>query len=227
MDNFHNTDALSMLANIESNSVDLTLTDPPYVISKASGMQDAKDNGESVKQAITTDFGSWDRDFKMEDLESIINEVFRVTKNHGTAIFFFDIWKITTLKDIMERAGFKGIRFIEWVKTNPVPINSKLNYLTNSREIALTGVKKSKPTFHSEYDKGIYEYPIFQPKGMKRFHPTQKSIPLFDELIRKHSNEGDLVLDCFAGSGTTAISCLNTNRKFVGVNWTRHTMIRL
>jgi len=109
---------------------------------------------------------------------------------------------------------FKQLRFIEWVKTNPVPVNSKINYLTNSREVAITAVKGGKPTFNSKYDKGIYEFPIQNGKG--RFHPTQKSIPLFEELIKKHSNEGDIVLDTFLGGGTTAIACKNTQRKFIG-----------
>jgi site-specific DNA-methyltransferase (adenine-specific) len=78
----------------------------------------------------------------------------------------------------------------------------------------LTGVKKSKPTFNSEYDNGIYRYPIYH--GKDRFHPTQKSLKLFEELIEKHSNEGDTVLDCFLGSGTTAVAALNTKRKFTG-----------
>ena len=97
--------------------------------------------------------------------------------------------------------------------------------MTNSREIAITAVKKSKPTFHSQYDNGIYEYPIYQGLTRKksngdiikeRCHPTQKSIPLFEELIRKHSNEGDLVIDPFLGSGTTYIAARSTGRQCVG-----------
>ena len=76
------------------------------------------------------------------------------------------------------------------------------------------GVKGSKPTFNSSYDNGLYEYPICRDKG--RFHPTQKPIKLIEELILKHSNEGDLVLDCFSGSGTTAVACMNTGRTFLG-----------
>ena len=127
---------------------------------------------------------------------------------------FFDIWKISYLKDIMERNKFKQIRFIEWIKTNPQPLNSGVNYLTNCREVALIGIKGSKPTFNSKYDNGIYSFPL--QGGKNRFHPTQKSLPLFEELIRKHSNEGDTVLDTFLGAGTTAIACKNTERHFKG-----------
>ena len=93
-------------------------------------------------------------------------------------------------------------------------MNSKTNYLTNCREIALLGVKGGKPTFNSKYDNAMYQFPL--QGGRERFHPTQKSIPLFEELIKKHSNEDDIVMDTFLGGGTTAIACKNTNRRFRG-----------
>ena len=91
---------------------------------------------------------------------------------------------------------------------------SKLNYLTNAREIAITGVKGGKPTFNSVYDNGIYSFPICHEKW--RFHPTQKPLELIKTMILKHSNENDLVLDCFSGSGTTAVACQKTGRRFIG-----------
>lgn len=157
-------------------------------------------------------FGEWDNNFK--NLDVVIKECYRILKTSGTIICFYDLWKLTTLRQYFEKPKFKQIRFIEWVKTNPVPLNSKTNYLTNSREIALTGVKGSKPTFHSEYDNGLYSYPICRDKG--RFHPTQKPVMLLEELIKKHSNENDLILDCFSGSGSTAVASYNTNRRFIG-----------
>ena len=114
----------------------------------------------------------------------------------------------------MERNKFKQIRLIEWIKTNPQPLNSKINYLTNCREIALIGVKGSRPTFNSKYDNGIYYYPI--QGGKNKIHPTQKSLRLFEELIRKHSNENDTILDTFLGSGTTALASKNMKRNFKG-----------
>ena len=108
------------------------------------------------------------------------------------------------LKELMEKHKFKQLRFVEWIKTNPQPINSRLNYLTNSREIAILGVKKGKPTFNGEYDNGIYRYPI--QNGKDRFHPTQKSIRLFEDLIKKHSNEGDVVVDTFLGGWNDPLS---------------------
>ena len=164
------------------------------------------------KYAVVTNYGDWDNNFTMELLEKFINHYFRVLKNAGTLILFFDIWKITPLKEMMEKVGFKQIRFIEWIKTNPQPLNSSTNYLTNCQEIALVGVKNLN-LFLTVNMISIYK---FHYKVENLDHPTQKSLLLFEELIKKHSNENDVVLDTFLGSGTTAKACKNTNRNFKG-----------
>ena len=51
----------------------------------------------------------------------------------------------------------------------------------------------------------------------KRVHPTQKPIKLMEYLVKTYTNEGDLVLDFTMGSGSTGVACLNTNRRFVGI----------
>ena len=254
-----NKDGFDYLTTIDNNSIDLILTDPPYITSSETGMgnlhkqiKENKENGithvkteeewESVKEkyigkkemteetmklnymkygsifgskySVQTEYGEWDTSFTMEILDNFIGEYYKKLKKGGTMIIFFDLWKITPLKDLMEKHKFKQIRFIEWIKTNPQPLNSKTNYLTNCREMALLGVKGGKPTFNSSYDNAIYQFPI--QGGKNRFHPTQKSLLLFEELINKHSKEGDIVLDTFLGSGTTAVACKNTKRKFRG-----------
>jgi site-specific DNA-methyltransferase (adenine-specific) len=152
-----------------------------------------------TKYSVKTKYGEWDENFTMETLEAFIKLYYKKLRDGGTCIIFFDLWKLSHLKELMEKHKFKQLRFIEWIKTNPQPVNSRINYLTNSREIAVLGVKKGKPTFNGEYDNGIYNFPI--QGGKNRFHPTQKSIKLFEELIKKHSNEGDLVVDTFLGGG--------------------------
>ena len=84
------------------------------------------------KYCKKTDFGDWDKDFTEEVLDKFIEIYYKKLKKGGTLIIWFDLWKITTLKTIMEKHKFKQIRMIEWIKTNPQPINSKINYLTNS-----------------------------------------------------------------------------------------------
>ena len=210
---FKNQDCYDFLATIPNNTIDLILTDPPYEISKPTNFQNGElKHDDTDRFRISMDFGQWDKE--QQDLKKLCKEYYRVLKPHGTIIIFYDIWKISYLKEALEEEKFKQIRFIEWIKTNPVPINSSINYLTNAREIALTGVKQNKPIFHSKYDNGIYQYPIYQ--GKDRIHPTQKPLNLFIELLQKHSNVGDVVLDTFAGSGTTPVACLKTNRQFYG-----------
>lgn len=216
----HHTDGISLLNKIDKNSVDLVLTDPPYIISKKTGMDalfkkdDKSDSKYGSKYAIQTDYGKWDSEFTIETLENFIAEFHRVLKNGGSCIIFFDLWKIETLSNILTKYKFSKLRYIEWIKTNPVPINSKATYLSNSREIAISCVKGGKATFNSEYDNGVYKYPIYQGKReIDRIHPTQKSLELFEDLIKKHSNENDVVVDPFGGSATTYIACLRNNRK--------------
>ena len=210
---YENTSCFDFLKNIEKNSVDLILIDPPYEISRETNFQNGEATGKDTDRfRISMDFGDWDKNFF--GLEEVFKEGYRILKDGGTLICFYDLWKIETLKKYFENNKFKQIRFIEWIKTNPVPINSKINYLSNAREVAVLGIKKSKPTFNSSYDKGIYSHPICHESG--RFHPTQKPLALMKELIEKHSNVGDIILDCFAGSGTTGAAALELDRNFIG-----------
>ena len=210
---YENESCFEFLPKNKSKSVDLILIDPPYEISRPTNFLSGEETGRDTDRfRISMDFGDWDKNFY--GLEEVFKESYRILRDSGTMICFYDLWKIETIKRYYDDNKFKQIRFIEWLKTNPVPINSKINYLTNSREVAVLGIKKSKPTFHSSYDNGLYQYPICQDAG--RFHPTQKPLALMKELIEKHSNEGDIVLDCFSGSGTIGVAALTTNRKFLG-----------
>lgn len=208
-----NMDCFEYLKLMKSNSVNLVLIDPPYEVSRDTNFQSGEATGKDTDRfRVSMDFGEWDNGFT--GLDVIIKECYRILKKGGTIICFYDLWKLTTLKEYFEKADFRQIRFIEWIKTNPVPLNSKTNYLTNAREIAVVGVKGGKPTFNSEYDNGIYRYPICHDKG--RFHPTQKPLALIEELILKHSQKDDVVFDCFSGSGTTALAASNQGRNFKG-----------
>lgn len=189
--NLVNQDCLEFLKTVSSKSVSLVLIDPPYQVSRKTNFQAGMaKNKDTDRFRISMEFGDWDKEEFLK-LDEVISECYRVLKSSGTIICFYDLWKITKLRKIFEDSKFQQIRFIEWVKTNPVPINSKVNYLTNSREIAIVGVKGRKPVFNSEYDNGIYLYPICHDKG--RFHPTQKPVALLEDLIKKHSYEDDLV----------------------------------
>lgn len=203
-------DCFEHLKNIPSQTVNLILTDPPYNISKESNFTKNSDNKKF--NGISIDFGDWDK--SEIDLNELFSESKRILKKGGTLIIFYDVWKSNNLKSIAEKYGFKQPRVCQWVKTNPVPINSKKNYLSNGIEFFFTFVKGGSPTFNSSYDKGIYNFPICH--GHERtLHPTQKPLSLIRSIIEKHSNIDDLVLDPFGGSGTTGIASIIANRKFI------------
>ena len=208
-------DCLQELPKIESNSIDLIITDPPYLISRDSNFKQISDSTSkemSTKYNISIDFGDWD---KVElDFNYLFKEWFRILKKGGTLIVFYDVWKSNEIKESANMVGFKQPRVCAWTKTNPVPINSKTNYLSNATEYFFTFVKGGKPTFNSVYDNGFYKFPICHGKERLQ-HPTQKPLSLISQLIEKHSNSGDLVLDNFAGTGTVGEACIKLGRDYI------------
>lgn len=205
------SDYQEFMDSLSTGTVDLILTDPPYCISKKTGFSEVVNGVQRF--AVSMDFGSWDHaEINLDDMAKVF---YKSLRRGGTAIVWYDLWKIGKVKEAMESAGFKMIRQIIWQKTNPVPLNMRATYLSNSREMAVVGVKVGKPTFNSKYDSGIYKYPIPRHKG-KRQHPTQKPLELFEELVRKHSKDGDLVVDPFLGAGTTGVAAVRNFRRFAG-----------
>ena len=215
-----NIDAYGYLKTLESGSVDIILTDPPYLISRKSGFKNVGEKGVD-RFAIDIDFGSWDNISEEKYnklLDNVFKECYRVLKDTGVIVVWYDLWKLESLKEIMKQASnnkFRMFRCIEWVKINPVPINSKRFYLTNARECAIVSVKGSKPNFKSEYHDGIFKLPIHRDGG-KRIHPTQKPVELMKQLIKLHTNKGEIILDPFSGSGTTVLAAYLCERKGIG-----------
>jgi DNA modification methylase len=209
-------DCIVELSKIKSNSVDLILIDPPYLISRDSNFKNYSENTSkelvSKYGNISIDFGDWDKEELNWDI--LLKEYYRILRKGGTLLTFYDIWKANEIKESADKYKFKQKRVSCWTKTNPVPINSKVNYLSNANEYFFSFVKGGKPTFNSKYDNGLYSYPICH--GKERYkHPTQKPLRLIKDLIEKHSNPGDLVLDTFAGTGTTAHACILSDRKYI------------
>lgn len=199
-----------LLKEVPQKTADLILTDPPYSISKKTGFKQLGKNSID-RFAVSMDFGKWDKG--EIDLKVFADLSYKALRAGGTIICFYDLWKITRVQEAFISAGFGMIRLIIWEKTNPVPLNSKSIYLSNSREVAVLGIKGGKPTFNGKYDNGVYKFPIHREK---RIHPTQKPLRLMEALIKKHSKPQDLVIDPFLGSGSTALAALKLKRRFIG-----------
>ena len=95
-----NDDCFKFFQSIETNSIDLVLIDPPYEVSRDTNFQSGMAKGLDVDRfRISMDFGNWD--FNFVGLSDVIKEAYRVLKNRGSLICFYDIWKITILKRLL------------------------------------------------------------------------------------------------------------------------------
>lgn len=199
-------DCLEWMPQIEDESIQLMLTDPPYNVSRKSNFHTMKRRG--------VNFGEWDEGFdQIKWLEIACDKV----KKGGSVVVFNDYKNIGVMKETLENKGFTIKEMLIWHKTNPMPRNRDRLYVT-SIEIALWAVKGKGWVFNRQretYENAIFKSPIVNHK--QRHHPTQKPLNVIEELVRIHSNENDVVLDCFLGSGTTAIAAINTNRNFIGI----------
>lgn len=206
--------AFNEIKKVASNSVHLICTDPPYFISKKTNFKNGKGNQKKYG-SISMEFGDWDLKKNSINWFSLMQEFKRILVPGGTMVIFYDIFKLNDIAVTAEKLNLKQPRIGFWEKTNPVPINARINYLSNSREYFISYTKGTKRTFNSYYDRAYYEAPIVS--GKIRFHPCQKPVSVLEKVILTHTNEGDTVLDCFMGSGSTGEAAINLNRKFIGV----------
>jgi site-specific DNA-methyltransferase (adenine-specific) len=197
-------DCLEVMRSISDKSIDLVLTDPPYNI--------ARKNNFATMGRAGIDFGEWDKGF---DLFSYIDQVSRILKKDGSFVVFNDWRNLGAIADYAEKQGFDTKDMIRLEKSNPMPRNRDRRYITDY-ECAIWFVKKgAKWTFNRQDSK--YQRPKFVANIESGLHPTQKNLSLMENLVKIHSNQGDMVIDPFMGSGTTGLACKNLNRKFIGI----------
>jgi DNA modification methylase len=197
-------DCLEVMRTIPDKSIDLVLTDPPYNI--------ARKNNFATMGRAGIDFGEWDKGF---DLFSYIDQVSRILKKDGSFVVFNDWRNLGAIAEYAEKQGFDTKDMIRLEKSNPMPRNRDRRYITDY-ECAIWFVKKgAKWTFNRQDSK--YQRPKFVASIESGLHPTQKNLSLMENLVKIHSNQGDMVIDPFMGSGTTGLACKNLNRKFIGI----------
>lgn len=187
-------DSLTVLRQMESESVDAVITDPPYGINYVS------QTGAKVKND-TAPF-IW-----------FLYDAFRVLKPGGS-IICFTRWDVQqTFIDAMKIAGFKVKSEVIWDKV-------------------LHGMGDTAAAFAPSHEniifaiKGKYSFPGHRPRDLVTYqklassqmiHPTEKPVGLLTNLISSVTKPGDLIVDPFAGSGSTCVAAKKTGRRFIGI----------
>ena len=226
----YNGDCLEYLDKVPDNSVDCIITDPPYNISKENDNRDRSKLDSPImrrKKAINYDFGDWDNMERQEFLDFTrkwFEKCSSKLKEGGGMVCFFNKEDISYFNWICKEYGMRTRTIFTWHKTNPVPAFRKVNYLS-SCEFAWVGSKGEKAwTFNFGYQKDMHNFMETPNKSSYGItdHPTEKPVDLIENFVRIHTNEGDTVLDCFMGSGTTGVACKNLDRNFIGIEKDPH-----
>ena len=201
-------DCLERMKEIPDASVDFVLTDPPYNIAKSNNFHTMGRTG--------IDFGEWDKGF---DLFTYINGLSRICKKDANIVIFNDWKNIGEIAKYAESLGFIIKDMLRWEKSNPMPRNRDRRFVVDYEVAVWLTMPKAKWVFNRQSE--TYDRPCFKgsltPSSEKTEHTTQKPVWLMESILKTLSNEGDTVLDLFMGSGSTGVACLNTNRKFIGV----------
>jgi DNA modification methylase len=212
----YNSDAYEIIDTLYSKQikVDHIITDPPYNISQENNFNTMNNPRTGV------DFGDWDRG--KFNLYSWIPLYAKLLNANGSMIIFCSYRYISYLVDTLESesTGMIVKDIIVWQKSNPMPRNINRRYVQDM-EFAIWAVKKNaKWVFNKPLDKP-YLRSVFTTSlvsGSERLgHPTQKSLKLMQEIINIHTNDNQIILDPFMGSGTTGEAALRLGRRFIGI----------
>ena len=220
----YQADCLEILAALPADCVDLIFADTPYFLS----------NGGITCHAgrmVSVNKGAWDRsrgpDANHEFNHAWLKACQRVLKPNGTIWVSGTSHIIHSVGFAMQQLEFKLLNDISWVKPNPPP-NLSCRYFTHATETIIWAAKnaKSKHKFHyqamrqetrGKQMKRVWEiYPPERDEKLFGKHPTQKPLALLDRILRAASDPGDLVLDPFAGSGTTLLTAFRLRREAIG-----------
>ena len=199
-------DCLEVMQNIPDGSVDLVVTDPPYKIQTSGAGLYKQADKQYVKELCGMKDGF---------SPAILDELCRVMKKINIYIFCSQKQIIPLLEYFVKGKGCNW-NLLTWHKTNPVPACGN-KYLTDT-EFILFFREKGVPIYGEFKTKFTYYVTPLNQKDKKRFgHPTIKPLEIVQNLILNSSAENDVVLDPFVGSGTTGVACVNTGRRFIGM----------
>jgi len=217
-------DALEELKKIPEKSVDLVFADPPYNISKKKGLGWAFSNHVTMQE-------KWDMFSKNEFFDfnkKWISECMRVLKPSGNFFVCGSYHNIYQIGYIMQHFGLRIVNSIIWFKPNAQPNITARMFTESTEQIiwACNGDSKWKFNYKLVKEKfgngkqvrNMWQIPV-TPKSEKWAggHPTQKPEALLEKIIIAASDKGDLILDPFAGTGTTNVVALKNDRNSIGI----------
>jgi modification methylase len=224
-------DCIAELARLPEHSVDLVFADPPYNLQLNSEL--LRPNNSRVDGVDD----NWDKFGSFADYDAFTRDWLaacrRVLKPEGALWVIGSYHNIFRVGAILQDLGFWILNDVIWRKTNPMP-NFRGRRFTNAHETLLWAAMgpKSRYTFNYEAMKTLNEdlqmrsdwlLPIcagperLREEGGRKTHPTQKPEALLHRILLASSNRGDLVLDPFLGSGTTAAAAKRLGRQFIGI----------
>lgn len=194
----YNGDCLEVMKGIKDKTIDLVVTDPPYLINYQSNRR--KNKYKKIENDIDANIL----------ILNYFKECNRILKD-DTAIYCFCSWhNVDFFKQEFEKY-FKLKNILVWNKNNRGVGDLKGSYAPK-HEFILFGHKGRRLLNGYRYTD------ILEAKRTgNKMHPTQKPIDLLEIFIKTSSNEGDIVFDGFMGSNSTGIASVKNNRKFIGV----------
>lgn len=197
-----NTDAISFLSSLSDGCVDCVITDPPY-------KQEAHDRGFIAKHSeIYKEMADWTNSNNDWYNESFLDELVRVCKFPNVYLFCGKRDLVHILNFAERRCYFYHI--IPICKKAPAPFVNN-TWLSNEYSVHFTD---RKIVYNKEYQLKI---PYFLIQGGKTTsHPNEKNLEMVKRIVSNITQEGQTVLDCFMGSGTTAVACRDLNRNYIG-----------
>ena len=213
-------DCLPILKTFDDCSVDAVITDPPYSSGGATMAERQKDPVKKYEQSgnkiihrptfwgDTKDQRSW-----MHWCNLWISECQRILKPNGYFLMFTDWRQLPAATDVLQIGELIWRGIISWDKGNSARAPHK-GYFRHQCEYIAWGTKgKCHKAIHDGPYPGCYHFPV---KLTDKFHLTGKPTPLMEQLV-KIVPDGSLILDPFAGSGTTLVAAKHCNRKYIGI----------
>ena len=206
MINLYKGDCLELMQQIRSETIDLIVTDPPYKI-----ITGGDSNGKNSIRPKGVLSGNRELMKFIPKFSEWLPECYRVLKNGTHAYFMVNSTNLTEMLVEVEKTGFKIHNILIWKKNNCTPSQF---YMKNCEYIIFCRKGKAKYINNMGGSKTVHDFNNI--KGNK-VHPTEKPAELMSIYVENSSNEKDLVLDPFMGSGSTGVACVNTFRDFIGI----------